>query len=108
MGTYDGPGYKTARLDALKRSRGKCQFCGLREATETHHWALHYPSDDQVTGDDLTALCPQCHEIATTQRRFVYVLERSPFEFMAIFREAVTQCHSTTPSSRASAPRAID
>ena len=63
-----GPGYRLAREAAFRRSGGRCQLCGRRQAQEAHHWALRYPADDEVTSDDLTALCRQCHWLATLQR----------------------------------------
>ena len=63
-----GPGYRRARERAFRRSRGLCQLCGKRRAQEAHHWALRYPADDEVTADDLTALCRLCHWPATLQR----------------------------------------
>ena len=63
-----GPGYRLAREAALRRSRGRCQLCGKRRAQEAHHWGLSYPADDEVTADDLTALCRLCHWLATLQR----------------------------------------
>ena len=63
-----GPGYRLAREAAFRRSGGRCQLCGRRQAQEAHHWALRYPPDDEVTADDLTALCRLCHWLATLQR----------------------------------------
>lgn len=67
-----GGNYPKARKLALARSSGKCQFCGLQQAVETHHWAYpNYPSGDKVQGHDLTALCEPCHELATVLRDWV-------------------------------------
>lgn len=63
-----GPGYRRAREGAFRRSGGDCQFCGARPAEEAHHWALRYPADDEVTADDLIALCRPCHWMATLRR----------------------------------------
>ena len=63
-----GPGFRRARDGAIRRSRGICQLCGKRRAAQAHHWALFYPADDEVTPDDLTALCRFCHCIATLVR----------------------------------------
>ena len=62
-----GPGFRRARQTAIDRSGGVCQFCGQRAATDGHHWAEHYPSDADVTGDDITALCGICHRAATNK-----------------------------------------
>lgn len=68
---YSG-NYPKARNLALARSNGKCQFCGLRNAEEGHHWAyLNYPSGEKVQGHDLTALCKGCHELATLLRDWI-------------------------------------
>ena len=63
-----GPGYRRARKEAFARSRGICQYCGRRRATEAHHWSLRYPTDDEITANDLTALCRRCHQGATFRR----------------------------------------
>lgn len=67
-----GPNFRKATRLAISRSGGKCQFCGQRKAEEGHHWAwLDYPSDDEVQGHDITALCKVCHELATLLRDWV-------------------------------------
>ena len=73
VGVYDGNYWKARKL-AIARSGGKCQFCGMREAKEGHHWAYpksNYPHGDNVQGHDLTALCKPCHELATVIRDWV-------------------------------------
>ena len=61
--------YPKSRKLAIDRSGGKCQFCGLRKASEGHHWAWpDYPSGETVQHHDLTALCISCHELATVLR----------------------------------------
>ena len=52
--TY-GPGFRNARTQALRRSQGVCQFCGQRPATQGHHWATHYPRDDDITASVTSA-----------------------------------------------------
>ena len=65
-----GGNFKLARAQAFDRSGGTCQLCGTAQATDAHHWALDdYPSGEDVTADDLVALCRICHEVATTLRR---------------------------------------
>jgi len=67
-----GGNYPKAREIALARSNGRCQFCGLQQAVEAHHWAYYnYPSGNNVQGGDLTALCKPCHELATVIRDWV-------------------------------------
>ena len=66
--------YPKARGQAILRSQGKCQFCGIREAKDAHHWAYpksSYPSGEKVQSQDLTALCKPCHEFAGLVRDWV-------------------------------------
>ena len=65
------PTYELARIQATLRSHGRCQFCGSRMWEETHHWAREYPSDKDTTGNDLTAVCKPCHDIASELRRYL-------------------------------------
>ena len=59
-----------ARATAFARSNGVCQLCGVAPAVESHHWAWpKYPRERDLIGDDLTALCQGCHEVATKIRR---------------------------------------
>lgn len=67
-----GNNFQRAKKLAMARSGGKCQFCGLRKASDGHHWAWdNYPSDEEVQGHDITALCKTCHELATMLRDWV-------------------------------------
>ena len=66
---YWHPVYRAARKGAIARSSGMCQLCGLSNATETHHWAVRYPVEEDTTSDDLTALCDGCHDVATSIRK---------------------------------------
>ncbi len=68
---YGHPAYLQARKEAFARSGGVCQFCGKAEAEQAHHWAMRYKPPERTTGNDLTALCKPCHEIATCYRRGV-------------------------------------
>ena len=66
-----GGNYPKSRKLAIRRSGGKCQFCGMRRAREGHHWAYpksNYPSGEQVQAHHLTALCKPCHEFVTILR----------------------------------------
>ena len=67
-----GPRYRRARQQAFARSRGICQCCGRRRATQAHHWAQRYLPDDKITAVDLTAVCGPCHWLIT----FRCLLER--------------------------------
>ena len=62
---YDG-NYHEARRKAFARSDGICQLCGMKPAQHAHHYALPdaYPDGDDITADDLTALCVSCHSYA--------------------------------------------
>jgi len=67
---YDG-NYWQARAEAFERSGGRCQLCGQEDAIEGHHWeAWNYPTGDEVTSDDITALCRTCHQYVTALRKF--------------------------------------
>ena len=70
---YNHPRYRDARIVAIKRSEGWCQFCGLRRASEAHHWrgylAGEYKPAEETTADELMALCSSCHDIATAIRK---------------------------------------
>ena len=83
--------YLAARRGAFLRSGGVCQFCGQREATEAHHWAVEYGPEAEVTPEQLTALCQPCHDLATELRRFVRCggsIHKFRKQFMAIAESA--------------------
>lgn len=90
-GAY-GKGYAVARAQALNRSNRICQFCGLREATDAHHWQREYSLDGEVTSAHLTALCVPCHKVATALRRAV-VSGASSSEIVSSFQEAIDRCY---------------
>ena len=82
-----GGNYQKAKRLAIARSGGKCQFCGLREASDGHHWAWpDYPSGEEVQEHDITALCRTCHELATLLRDWV---ERKHADFDQIAYEFI-------------------
>ena len=68
---YGDPGYRKARAEALERSGGLCQFCGVSKAEHTHHWKHEYDSAPETTPDHLTALCRECHQLAHWVRRLL-------------------------------------
>ena len=86
-----GPGFRRARVEAIKRSNGTCQFCGHYEANHAHHWAdgrrVKYPKDDEVTSNDLVALCLECHRTATNLRRLL-----CQGGSMLLWRKMTTRC----------------
>ena len=87
-----GPGYQRSRQETLSRSGGVCQLCGQAAASETHHWAAAcYPTDEEVTPDDLIALCSFCHYFATEIRRFTRY-GGSRFDFQRAYKEAINSC----------------
>ena len=93
-----GGNYPKARRLAFARSSGRCQFCGLREAEEGHHWAFYnYPSGDKVQGHDLTALCKTCHELATTMRDWM-ARKGADIDFL---RREIEQCTNFTEKREA-------
>ena len=69
---FYGPGYELARVKAFRRTGGICAFCGMRPATDAHHWAPpdEYPEDWKVRARDLTPLCRGCHVDATLKREW--------------------------------------
>ena len=69
---YRNTVYLAARDAAFARSGrpSLCQLCGQQPAVEAHHWAVDYPPAHKTTAADLTALCAECHFVATTLRRF--------------------------------------
>ena len=86
-----GGQYPSARKEAIARSGGTCQFCGQAPVNEAHHWAdLEYPPGAEVTGDDLTALCINCHDIATSYRRFTRA-GGDRWKFKHIFKNAMKE-----------------
>ena len=93
---YQDPVYLDARDKAFARSGKKCQLCGLQEAAEAHHWADQYPPAHKTTADDLTALCADCHSLATTLRRFTRA-GGARHQFCALVSEAVARCDSNSP-----------
>ncbi|MDE2703437.1 MAG: hypothetical protein OXI35_00090 [Gemmatimonadota bacterium] len=66
---YDHPQHKKAAKEARNRSEGWCQFCGMEEAEEAHHWRgcsiNDYKPAEETTHEELTSLCRGCHQIAT-------------------------------------------
>ena len=91
------PVYLEAREKAFDRSGGLCQFCGQQPAGEAHHWAQKYPPAHKTTADDLTALCVDCHFVATTLRRFTRA-GGSRHQLCALLSEAIDQCDLDSPS----------
>ena len=93
-----GGNYPKARGLAFARSSGKCQFCGLRDAEEAHHWAYYnYPSGTDIQGHDLTALCKTCHELATTMRNWM-AQDGADIDFL---RREIEQCKNRTEKREA-------
>ena len=76
-----------ARDEAHLRSNGWCQLCGWRKSKQAHHWALIYPSEEDLTANDLTALCKECHDIATELRRY-HRTGADTAKALAVFSEA--------------------
>lgn len=77
------------RAQAFERSNNICQFCGMNPAKEAHHW--HYPEYEgkELKADDLTALCRQCHEIATNIRRGILTYRMTKSEVLASILSAI-------------------
>jgi len=77
-----GPAFAASREPAAARSGGRCQACGAREGKHAHHWAIglpygpNYPElcdpPRDCSSDDITWLCPGCHDsIITPTRRII-------------------------------------
>ena len=60
---------ESGQAAAAARSNGLCQFCGIVPATSGHHWALEYPALTDITADDVTMLCDDCHYLADYIRK---------------------------------------
>lgn len=95
---------KQAREQAFARSRGICQFCGCAPAEEGHHWAgTDYagpsPPDFLLKGDDLTALCKECHYHASKLRAYLKRLQGTPPAAArgATDKDSIRHFHRTRP-----------
>ena len=88
--------YLDARRKAFARSGEKCQLCGQQKAVEAHHWSDKYPPAHETTADDLTALCADCHFLATTLRRFTRA-GGARHQFCALVSEVVARCDFNSP-----------
>ena len=95
---YQHAVYLRARDESFARSKGTCQFCGQQDAVEAHHWAVDYPPVYETTANDLTALCADCHFLATTLRRFTRA-GGSRHQFCALLSEVIERCCSTASGS---------
>ena len=85
-----------ARAEAHARSNGTCQLCGWEKSRHAHHWALRYPDEVDMVGDDLTALCRSCHEMATELRRYM-AKGVDTSRALTAFREALGDHESHSP-----------
>lgn len=88
--TQYGPGFLKAKEEACERSDNTCQSCGKKgESLQGHHWAprRNYPSDNEVTSDDLTALCPLCHA-AISRIRELLAKDNSREDIQKAFEQA--------------------
>lgn len=83
---YNHPVYRKARAEAFSRSDNMCQVCGKFPAEHAHHWAAKYPSEEDTTSDDLTAVCELCHYFATTVRRTFNLAKDKSFAYFMIRR----------------------
>lgn len=52
---------------AIKAARGRCQRCGAKRDLQVHH--LTYERLGHELPQDLSVLCPDCHEAADRKRR---------------------------------------
>ena len=93
---YRNTVYLDARKEAFARSGDLCQLCGQQPAVEAHHWAVDYPPAHKTTAADLTALCAECHFVATTLRRFTRA-GGSRHQFRAVLSEVIARCDLNSP-----------
>ena len=93
---YGNTVYLCARKEAFARSGDLCQLCGQQPAVEAHHWAVDYPPAHKTTAADLTALCAECHFVATTLRRFTRA-GGSRHQFRAVLSEVIARCDLNSP-----------
>ena len=95
---YQNTVYLDARDAAFARSGrpSLCQLCGQQPAVEAHHWAVDYPPAHETTAADLTALCAECHFVATTLRRFTRA-GGSRHQFCAVLSEVIARCDLNSP-----------
>ena len=100
---YTGDNYVHARDEAFERSKGLCQVCGCRKATEAHHYATEYPSPEAVTGNAFTALCQTCHNL-THYARFALEAGISGKELL----EALSELFSEPFGMAVGRPRRLD
>lgn len=56
-------GWRWRRARVLSRAKGRCEGCGVADATEVHH--LTYARVGQEMLFDLVAICHPCHEAVT-------------------------------------------
>lgn len=61
------PEWKAKRALVLKRCGGMCEGCGVKPATEVHHWTYEHLFDELLF--ELLGLCHGCHERITLERR---------------------------------------
>ena len=97
-----GGNFKTARAQAFKRSRNRCQLCGMAAAEAAHHWAdgtdIPYPDGEDITADDLTAVCTGCHEAIVTPLRRQLRAGANRFELYAAIEESIALCNTDSES----------
>ena len=84
-----GPNYRRLRPQALAANDGLCRFCGLAPSAEAHHGQRVYPPDADLRLDQLTGLCPDCHALATSLRKWSWRFDAPPAAVVAVLREAM-------------------
>lgn len=68
------PEWQTKRQLVLKRCGGTCEGCGVKPATEVHHWTYQHLFDELLF--ELYGLCHGCHERITQEKREREAAER--------------------------------
>lgn len=54
------PAWRTRRQAVLTRARGKCEGCGINDATQVHHLSYDHWKEEFLW--ELVAICNVCHD----------------------------------------------
>ena len=73
-----GSCYQKMRPGVLGRNSGTCAFCGIQDAAECHHGMVNYPDHKELKEDQLVQLCEDCHQLATSIRKWKWRFNANP------------------------------
>lgn len=71
------PEWRRKREKVLQRSKGICEGCGDRPATQVHHTTYAHVGRELLF--ELVAICDQCHEICHDEKESEKDEEQAPF-----------------------------